>query len=103
MSKRDPFKVKLKSSKKTRPAICDHVYKEPTTKELIAMLARAKEIQSQLDEVKPLYRELDEITFSVIRVKERVEKHGAVLIDQYADKNTQFRNVAMKRFELKWK
>jgi hypothetical protein len=78
-------------------------YKEPKTKHLLEMLVRAQKIQRQLDEVKPLYHELDEITFALVRVKERLESHGAVIVDNFAEKNTQFKTVGIRRYELKWR
>ena len=95
------FKVKRSSPAITNPN--GSPYKTPTPKELVLMMDRAKKIQFQLDEVKPLYQELDQITFALLPIKDKISRFGAVIVDNFAEKNTQFKTVGMKRFELKWK
>lgn len=86
------------------------VYTVPTSKDLDKMIRRAVQIQNQLDEVKPLYGELDQITSSLlnasivsVKLRSHLEKQKIVLVDNFAEKNTAFRTVALRRYELKWK
>jgi hypothetical protein len=67
------------------------------------MISRAQKIQLQLDQVKPLYQELDQITFALVAVKEKLASHGVVIVDNFAEKNTQFKTIGIKRYELKWR
>ncbi len=110
--KKDPFKIR-KSHK--LPKLSDSPNKGPykikiKEKDLSKMLVRAEKIQLQLDQVRPLYRELDEITSALFnaslastKMRAFLEKKGVALIDNFADKNTQFKTVAIKRYELRWR
>lgn len=84
------------------------VYEPPRNgKEIAKLVDRARSIRQQLDEVKPLYHELDEITLALMNAKEALQRHGrqygVELIDNFAEKNSAFRTVAIRRFELKWR
>lgn len=71
--------------------------KKPNTK----MLAiRAKEIKKHLDRVKPLYKELDEITDFFIEHKENLTKYGIAIQDNFESANTAWKSTPMRRFEL---
>lgn len=68
-------------------------------------LARAVEIKAQLESVKPLYEELDAVTMrasEALRLSKTVDVNGVkvTLIDNFESKNTVFRPVGVKRFEL---
>lgn len=87
-----------------RPVISKRsaVYKKPGDKAIRKMVNRARAITNQLDQVKPLYGELDEITFALLAVQKRLKDHGAVIVDRFADKNTAFKTVGIRRYELSW-
>lgn len=72
--------------------------------ELEALLNRAIIVQSQIDSVKELYSEMEEITKQLISRNFKSVLHegkAVVLIDNFKDKNTCFRTTSVKRFELK--
>lgn len=103
----DPFKVRLRS-KTTTIRYRSAVYEAPkSAAEIGKLVHRARSIRQQLDEVKPLYNELDEITLALMNAQETLRKHGmkfgVELIDNFAEKNTAFRVARINRFELKWK
>lgn len=67
------------------------------------LIQRAVEIQAILDQVKPLYKELDEIVVALANRGFRAGKHNGavvVLVDNFDGKNTCFRATGVKRFEL---
>ncbi len=102
----DPFKVRLQS-KTTTIRYRSAVYEPPKNpKEIGVLVARARSIRQQLDEVKPLYNELDQITLALMNAQEALRRHGkqfgVELVDNFAEKNTAFRVAAIRRFELKW-
>lgn len=83
------------------------VYKKVSAKDIGRLVNRAYAISKQLDEVKPLYNELDEITHALLNVdslkKEgALEKHGVAIVDKFSEKNTVFRTVGIRRFQLNW-
>ncbi len=68
------------------------------------MIERVVEITAQLAEVKPLYKELDELTITLKDTKKdsfQTKDYSLVLVDNFAGKNTNYRVAAVKRFELK--
>lgn len=65
------------------------------------LIERARYIQSRLEQVKPLYGELDEITLLLIPVKEMLPQYGVTLEDNFKVKNTSFKAVGIRRYELK--
>ncbi len=66
---------------------------------------RIAAIKDQLELVKPLYEELDDLTEELLEVAEvnqtlKTDDNRLVtLIDNFADKNTVFRSAAVRRFE----
>lgn len=101
------FKVRLQS-KTTTVRGRSAVYAPPkSASEIGKLVNRARSIRQQLDEVKPLYNELDQITLALMNAQAIVRKHGdrfgVELVDNFADKNTAFRVAAIRRFELKWR
>lgn len=67
-------------------------------------IKRAIKIIELLDQIKPLYKELDEITMGLVQenfTSARVKGKTVTLADNFADKNSVFKAVAIKRFELK--
>lgn len=67
-------------------------------------LKRAVEIHLDLEKVKPLYKELDEITLDLVKTgKTDFESLGikCQIVDNFLDKNTCYRMAFVKRFELK--
>jgi hypothetical protein len=68
------------------------------------LLTRADAIMTVLENDKPLYEELDNIT---LQLKALGFEQGAIgtrllaLVDNFAEKNTAFRPCGVKRFELK--
>ena len=105
--KKDPFKIKRKAPIRIPTRKKSEVYKKVSPKQIGRLVKRAYAISTQIDEVLPLYKELDEITYALLNMatlkKEgALDKYGVAIIDKFADRNTAFRTVAIKRFELKW-
>lgn len=92
----DIFKVRNRKGPKLKQP--SRVYAKP--KDVKKLVKRARLIQLQLAEVKPLYGELEEITMALLQVKDKLAKHGVAIVDKFADKNTQFKTVAITRYEL---
>ncbi len=96
----DPFKIrKSRKAPKIGPS---NVYELPGKKNVKKLVERARAISEQLDEVKPLYNELDQITLALSMVKDLLPKHGVTMVDNFSEKNTQFKVASFRRFELKW-
>lgn len=72
------------------------------SKSVSGLVKRAQEIQAQLDTVKPLYSELDEITQALVAVRTGLAKYGVTVVDNFEAKNTVFKATGVKRFELRW-
>lgn len=87
---------------KTFPELKSRVYKKPKSGDIKTLAKRARAIMKQLDEVKPLYRELDEITLALFGVGDKLRDFGLVVVDNFEEKNTMFKTSAFKRFDLKW-
>lgn len=75
---------------------------------LQALLARAVQIKAQLEAVKPLYDELEQVTLSIVNAHLAAGAEATVptghvvqVVDNFAGANTVFRPAAVKRFELK--
>jgi hypothetical protein len=100
MSGDDIFKVR--KSRKGPKVTSPNVYALPSKKTIKDLVERAREISEQLDEVKPLYNELDQITYALIAVRDDLHDFGVTIADNFAGKNTQFKTVGMRRYELKW-
>lgn len=97
----DPFKVR-KTSKKGPPKLAHEGQSEPSNREIERLVERAMEISEHLSDVKLLYNELDRITIALSRVPDKLGDYGVTVIDNFADKNTQFKIAAISRFSLKW-
>lgn len=96
---------KVRKSRKARPPLVkpkSRVYEEPKPKKLSKMVERARAITQQLDEVKPLYHELDEIVAALVAAKEGLSRYGVAIKDNFEVKNTQFKTVAMRRYDIEW-
>lgn len=63
------------------------------------VVREALTIMQALENVKPLYGRLDELTLALRNV--RLDNYGLAIVDNYAEKNTVFRTTSVKRFELK--
>lgn len=63
------------------------------------LVERAKEIQAELDRVKPLYSELDEITLALVEVPD-LSSLGVSLKDNFETKNISWKATGIRRFEL---
>jgi hypothetical protein len=76
-----------------------------SNKKQIEMLAkRAAEVLAKLDEMKPLYNEIDKITEQLVAAGvENIAVGVATLhvVDNFAAKNTVFKTTSVKRFEIK--
>lgn len=75
---------------------------------LVKLAKRALEIKMQLEEVKPLYEELDEITMQLVGAGathwvDRKTKLGFEIVDNFEKKNTCWRAHGIRRWELKVK
>lgn len=67
---------------------------------------RAAEIVRILDNCKPLYKELDEITTYLVEsevVEFKIDGRRYLIVDNFAAKNTQFKASFMRRYEVKAK
>ena len=101
-AKPEIFKTR-KTNGRSFPPLQSKVYQAPTPKTVSKMVERARAITRQLDEVKPLYQELDEITLALTNVRHALHpKHGIVIVDNFKERNTQFKTVGIRRFEIKW-
>ena len=101
-AKPEIFKTR-KTNWRTFPPLHSKVYQPPTPRTVAKMIERAKIISRHLDEVKPLYQELDEITLALANVRNTLHpKHGVVIVDNFKEKNTRFKTVGIRRFEIKW-
>lgn len=63
------------------------------------MINRAIEIIDTLEETKPLYAELDQITQKLVDAGFSSEG-GLALVDKFEAKNTAWKSAAFRRFEL---
>lgn len=79
-----------------------NVYAKLSSRRIGELVDRARAISKQLDEVKPLYNELDEITFALLNAKESLAVYGATLVDRFAAKNTAFKTVGIRRWEIEF-
>lgn len=64
---------------------------------------RAMEILKQLEKVKPLYAELDEIAQDMAKTKIpciAIGRKHLFLKDNFAERNTAWKSTAIRRFEL---
>lgn len=99
------FKVR-RSSKKIK-SVTNHIVRTPI--KLKKLINRARDIHGELDKVRPLYSELDAITTALLSLHDdkkackELLRHGCLLVDNFAEKNTVFRNTAIRRFEIRWK
>lgn len=76
--------------------------KQKVNKKQIEQLAkRAAEVLAQLDEMKPLYNELDKLTDELVKLNGVGGIGDLVLIDNFLTKNTVFKTTSVKRYELK--
>lgn len=74
-------------------------------KSVKSLVKRAIEIQTELEKVKPLYSELDQIIQTLVEREVSEYALGPIkvrLIDNFEKKNSCFRAVAIKRYELKY-
>jgi len=67
--------------------------------EIKKLVAEAKDVMTQLEAVKPLYRRLDELTLLLMGLD--ISGMGLAVVDNFADKNTVFKVAGVKRFDLK--
>lgn len=74
--------------------------------EVMGLVERIKDLKDQLEQVKPLYAELDDL---IIELGEEVEigetlktddDRFVTLIDNFADKNTVFKVAGVRRFDV---
>lgn len=93
---------KIRKSRKQPKVGPSNVYEIPNDKNVKKLVKRARAISAQLDEVKPLYNELDQITLALAMVKDKLPKHGVTMVDNFSAKNTQFKVASFRRFELRW-
>lgn len=100
--KRDIFKIKKSSLGPRITRNNGSIYKIKV-KDIDKLIDRAKRINKQLSEVKPLYSELEEITMALLTVRDHLERRGVAVVDNFENKNTQFKTVAISRYLLQWK
>lgn len=61
---------------------------------------RIKEIKFEMERIKPLYSELDELTDMLVGLDLNLSKYGIAIQDNFESKNTAWKSTAMRRFEL---
>lgn len=61
---------------------------------------RLRLLKLELEKVKPLYREMDELTDLAIEHNIDLTPYGLALEDNFETKNTAWRATAMRRFEV---
>lgn len=72
-------------------------------------LKQIRDCLAKLEKVKPLYDKIDQLTLSLVgkKLPETIEVNGqkyeVILSDNFAERNTAFRQAAVKRWELKLK
>ena len=75
----------------------------------VARVRRILRLMKRLEQVKPLYGKLDDLTLSLLnkKIPETIRFDGEVvelkLVDNFAEKNTAYKTTGVKRFELKVK
>lgn len=74
--------------------------KRSTSNKISAMRKRARELIDQIEAIKPLYKELDELTDKLFAAG-FVAGEGLAIVDNFAEKNTVWKASAIRRFELK--
>jgi hypothetical protein len=117
-SKTDPFKVRSRSNKPKKPKPPEKITVAQRRAELLAELEaldegdqsikeltdRGLELIRHIAAVKDLYKELDEITEALVGTGETefesTEGIILTLVDNFADKNKQWKSVPFKRFTL---
>lgn len=72
--------------------------KKSSKNQVVELLVEAQNIQSILEEVKPLYSRLDDIV-SMLRGMD-LSGTGYEVVDQFEDRNTVFRATGISRFKL---
>ena len=78
--------------------------KPSKTKIVQNLVARAAEISLILEDTRPLYRELDDITLKLIELEvfhAYADGLQMTLVDNFAEKNTGFRVARFKRYDIK--
>lgn len=60
---------------------------------------RIIEINEEIEVMKGLYRELDELTALLLEQKFK-KGHGVRVVDNFAKKNVAFRTTGLRRFEI---
>lgn len=95
MKKSDPFKVR-----KSRGPVTNYsqVSKPQGRKALLALVNEALEIQARIENMKPLYGRLDELT-SVLANAD-LTGTGVVVVDLFAKKSSNWKSVCFRRYEL---
>ena len=68
------------------------------------IIRRAIELTKQVEDLKSIYRELDEIIGVMIehKIKAGVDEGNVIrLVDNFTQKNTTFKSTAFRRYDLK--
>jgi hypothetical protein len=71
-----------------------------SSKRINSLIKRATELVEQIEAVKPMYKELDELTDRLFSLG-FVSGNGLSLVDNFESKNTAWKASAFRRFELK--
>ena len=65
------------------------------------LITRAKKINKEIEKLKKLYGQLDEITEKLVKQKFK-SSDGVELVDNFKTKNVAFRTTSVKRYELRF-
>lgn len=71
---------------------------------VFALVRRAIRLHRQIEELKDTYKKMDAVTEKLVEMgfKTAVEgRYEVMLVDNFAEKNTSFKAVGIRRFELK--
>lgn len=61
------------------------------------------EVIDKLGECRPLYKEMDELIAQLLKTRRKTFQYGKkiiTLVDNYKDKNTSFKALGIRRFDI---
>lgn len=95
----DPFKTRRSMSPKKAVDTLFQTGNAPKAARLKKLIAEAQSILQAIEDIKPLYRRLDEIVDEIQGAP--IHKYGYELIDTFQGKATAWKSTPFRRFELK--
>lgn len=98
-AERPPQPSKRNPKPKEDPGEFEKELEKEQEKEVTELVVEAQNIIASLETVKPLYSRLDAIT--LILKNHDLRRHGLAVVDNFAEKNSAFKTVGIRRYELK--